>query len=391
MKLHLLLALLGSTWCLAENPTQPVTRINRIAPALGLPKTEIDGGLYFKNAADRVAFAAELGAGGVTSLNGVGGALTLSTFTGYGFTGQQTLALGTGNFFNVNGDATTFTLDTGFYVLAPVANFSGDVTVSGLLSVAAFSLAIDAATGDYISLSANAISGGSGVETWSIDSSGGTAIFQSVTVIGGLSGALTGNVIGNLTGNADTATALATGRTFAFSGDGTGTSGTFTGAANATLPLTVTKINGTSLAGLATGILKNTTATGVPSIAIGGTDYLTPSGNGSALTALTAANITASTAVGRNILNVTDGTASSYVLQTNGAGAPSFSTRFRNAVFFGDGSDGALASGFGTVTMTRDMFYSSVTFGAGDTITTNGYKLFVNGVLNMSAATAGAI
>ncbi len=36
---------------------------------------------------------------------------------------------------------------------------------------------------------------------------------------------------------------------------------------------TVVRINGTSLAGLATGILKNTTSTGVPSIAVSGTDY----------------------------------------------------------------------------------------------------------------------
>jgi hypothetical protein len=39
------------------------------------------------------------------------------------------------------------------------------------------------------------------------------------------------------------------------------------------LTSTVTKINGTSLAGLATGILKNTTGTGVPSIAVSGSDY----------------------------------------------------------------------------------------------------------------------
>ena len=36
---------------------------------------------------------------------------------------------------------------------------------------------------------------------------------------------------------------------------------------------TVVKINGTSLAGLATGLLKNTTGTGVPSIAVANTDY----------------------------------------------------------------------------------------------------------------------
>jgi hypothetical protein len=45
-----------------------------------------------------------------------------------------------------------------------------------------------------------------------------------------------------------------------------------------TLSSAVTKINGTSLAGLATGILKNTTATGVPSIAVSGTDFKTVNG-----------------------------------------------------------------------------------------------------------------
>lgn len=42
---------------------------------------------------------------------------------------------------------------------------------------------------------------------------------------------------------------------------------THTGDATGSTALTVVKINGTSLAGLATGILKNTTTTGVPSIA----------------------------------------------------------------------------------------------------------------------------
>ena len=57
--------------------------------------------------------------------------------------------------------------------------------------------------------------------------------------------------------------------------------GDVTGTQSATV---VGKINGTSLAGLTTGILKNTTTTGVPSIAVAGTDYLTPSGSAAALT-----------------------------------------------------------------------------------------------------------
>lgn len=60
-------------------------------------------------------------------------------------------------------------------------------------------------------------------------------------------------------------------------GDGTmGTvsnalAGDVTGTAAASV---VQKINGTALSGLATGLLKNTTASGVPSIAVAGTDYV---------------------------------------------------------------------------------------------------------------------
>jgi hypothetical protein len=59
---------------------------------------------------------------------------------------------------------------------------------------------------------------------------------------------------------------------------------------------TVIKINGTSLAGLSTGVLKNTTSTGVPTIAIAGTDYqapltLTTSGTGAATLSGTTLNI----------------------------------------------------------------------------------------------------
>jgi hypothetical protein len=54
---------------------------------------------------------------------------------------------------------------------------------------------------------------------------------------------------------------------------------THTGDATGTTALTVVKINGVLMSGLATGILKNTTSTGVPSIATAGTDYVVPSGS----------------------------------------------------------------------------------------------------------------
>jgi hypothetical protein len=57
------------------------------------------------------------------------------------------------------------------------------------------------------------------------------------------------------------------------------TNATHTGDATGATALTVVKINGTLLAGLATGLLKNTTSTGVPSIAVSGTDYALPNAN----------------------------------------------------------------------------------------------------------------
>ncbi len=58
---------------------------------------------------------------------------------------------------------------------------------------------------------------------------------------------------------------------------------THTGDANGATTLTVTGINGTSLAGLPTGLLKNTSSTGKPTIAIAGTDYLAPTGSAALL------------------------------------------------------------------------------------------------------------
>jgi hypothetical protein len=63
----------------------------------------------------------------------------------------------------------------------------------------------------------------------------------------------------------------------------TGTAASFTGSLGGDVTgtqsaTTVTKVNGTALSGLATGILKNTTSTGVPTIAVAGTDYVSPNG-----------------------------------------------------------------------------------------------------------------
>ncbi len=57
---------------------------------------------------------------------------------------------------------------------------------------------------------------------------------------------------------------------------------------------TVAGINDTILSGLATGLLKNTTVTGVPRIAVPGTDYVLPSGNVATATQLAATPSTCS-------------------------------------------------------------------------------------------------
>ena len=62
---------------------------------------------------------------------------------------------------------------------------------------------------------------------------------------------------------------LSASRLPAFAGDATTTPGTAT--------TVVGRLNGIALSGLATGLLKNTTGTGAPTIAVAGTDYLTPS------------------------------------------------------------------------------------------------------------------
>ena len=95
------------------------------------------------------------------------------------------------------------------------------------------------------------------------------------------------------------------------------TNATHTGDATGSGALTVVALNGTSLAGLATGILKNTTATGVPSIAVAG-DFPTlnqsTTGYASALkSATTTVDVAAATApVEGQTLTATSGTLATW-------------------------------------------------------------------------------
>ena len=99
--------------------------------------------------------------------------------------------------------------------------------------------------------------------------------------------------------------------------------------------LTVNKINGVSMAGLATGIVKNTTSTGVPSIAVAA-DFPTlnqsTTGNAATSTLATTATNIAGGATGavpyqtaNNSTAMLMSGASGTVLKSNGAAAPSWS------------------------------------------------------------------
>lgn len=58
---------------------------------------------------------------------------------------------------------------------------------------------------------------------------------------------------------------------------------------------------------------------------------------------------------------------------------------------YGDGSDGNVVISSGTTTLTKDMYYNNLTLNGTGSINTNNFKIFIAGVLDITAAPAGAI
>lgn len=171
----------------------------------------------------------------------------------------------------------------------------------------------------------------------SVTLSGSSTPTLAVTGTTSVSGANTGDQT-NISGNAATVTTNAN------------LTGDVTSVGNAT---TVVKINGTTMSSLGTGILKNTTATGVPSIAVAG-DFptLNQSTSGNAATVTTNANLTGDVTSSGNATTLTNAPVIAKVLTgyTSGAGTVASTDSILQAIQKLNGNDATNANLTGPIT-----------------------------------------
>lgn len=223
---------------------------------------------------------------------------TLASASGGGGGGTGTVtsvALSAPAIFTVSGSPVTSSGTLSFTLAAQSANTVFAGPTSGAAGAPTFRALV---AGDIPTLNQNT-TGSAGSFTGSL--SGDVTGTQSATVVGKINGvSLAGLSTGILKNTTTTgAPSIAVAADFpTLNQNTTGSAASFTGnlAGDVTGTqgaTTVGKINGTSLAGLATGILKNTTTTGVPSIAVAA-DFPTLNQN----TTGTAANVTGTVALG---------------------------------------------------------------------------------------------
>lgn len=364
------------------------------------------------------------GADGATGATGAAGPNTVSTSTTTNITGvlkgngstvsgavantdyQSPISLtttGTGaaTFVSNTLNIPTPSAGTGSVTSVSVTTANG---VSGSVATATTTPAISLTLGAITPSSVNSVVL-SGSSTPTLAVTGTTSV--SGTHSGTSSGTNTGDQT-TISGNAGTATTLQTARTIGtLTGDVTSAGSTFNGSANNTNATVVGKINGVALSGLATGILKNTTTTGIPSIAVAA-DFPTLNQNttGTAATVTTNANLTGViTSIGNatSIASQT-GTGTKFVVDTSPTIVTPTIASFTNATH-----NHTNAVGGGQLTATTALSTtgtpSGTTFlrgdnvwatpaGSGDMVlasvqTNTGAKTFNSGTLIAAGATSG--
>jgi hypothetical protein len=345
----------------------------------------------------------------VANLNIGGNAATVTTNAN--LTGPITSIGNTTSIASQTGTGTTFVMNTSPTLVTPVLGVAIATSVNKVnLTAPTTSATLTIADGKTLLVNNSLTLAGTDATTMTFPSTNAT--IASTDAVQTFTGTQTfiSPIAGSITGNAATATS-ATSFSGSLSGDVSGTQSA----------AVVSKINGTSLAGLATGLLKNTTSTGVPTIATAGTDYLAPNGSaasltnfpplnqnttGSAATLTTAQDIYGNSFNGTN--NLTGVIASQYGGTGNGfaqfTGPTSSEKTFtlpntsatiltsNAAVTVAQGGTGLTAagvngqvltsSGFGTLTWALP---TSISIGAIGTATTNAASI-TSGVLNLAPA-----
>ena len=166
------------------------------------------------------------------------------------------------------------------YVIPAAAFFIGTTSIANNRASTAQALtgitSIDGSAATLTTARTIAITGDMTYTSPSFDGSGNITAAGTLATVNATGVGTFGTItqVAQITTNAKGLVTSITNVTISSSGFSGSLAGDVTGTQGATV---VGKINGTSLAGLSTGILKNTTTTGVPSIAVAGTDYVLPS------------------------------------------------------------------------------------------------------------------
>lgn len=272
------------------------------------------------------------GAGTVTSVNVTGGNTGLTTVGGPITTSGTIQIDGVVNVTHGGTGATTAAaarIALGTNDAANITTGTLDIAQGGTGSATAAAARSALGTNDAANISTGTLStarGGTGVSTYTdgqllIGSTSGNTLIPAtitagtnITVTNG-NGTITIAASGGGSGTVTTSGTPTTGNLAKFSGSTAITNGDLTGdvTTSGSLVTTVGRINGVGLGTLATGILKNTTSTGVPSIAVAA-DFPTLNQN----TTGTAANVTGTVAVANGGTGVATLTG---IAKGNGTGA----------------------------------------------------------------------